>query len=94
MQSEAVAGHACPFFVLQTPAALQVFVPLQLSASSPLVTATQVPPVPVQAWQVPHDDVPQQCPSTQAPVLHRLAVALVQAAPGLSSCTQAPDTQV
>jgi hypothetical protein len=41
--------HACPFFFLHNPVASQVFAPVQLSASSAPVTATQVPPTPVQA---------------------------------------------
>jgi hypothetical protein len=52
--------QACPDFFLHAPLALQLLVPLQLSESSAFVTATQVPPVPVQAWHVPHDAVVQQ----------------------------------
>jgi hypothetical protein len=49
----------CPGFFLHTPKASQVLLPVQVSASSALVTATQVPPAPVQAWQVPQDWVQQ-----------------------------------
>jgi hypothetical protein len=52
--------HVCPAFFLQAPAASQVLVPLQLSGSSALMIATQVPPVPVQAWHVPHAAPVQQ----------------------------------
>jgi hypothetical protein len=45
--------HACPFFFLHTPIASQVFEPVQVSVSSALVTATQVPPTPLHAWHVP-----------------------------------------
>ena len=41
--------HVWPGFFLQAPAAPQVLLPVQVSASSALVTATHVPPVPVQA---------------------------------------------
>lgn len=53
-------AHVCPVFVLQAPLALQVLAPVQLSGSSAFVTATQVPPGPVQDWHVPHDGAPQQ----------------------------------
>ena len=52
--------HDCPAFFLQAPVASQLLVPLQLSASSAFVIATQVPPVPVQAWQVPQEGTVQQ----------------------------------
>jgi hypothetical protein len=65
--------HACPDFILHMPVASQVFVPLQLSASSALFTATHVPPPPVQARQAPHDAIPQQCPSTQFPLVQSAA---------------------
>jgi hypothetical protein len=48
--------------------ASHVLTPLQLLGSSALRIATQIPPAPVQAWQGPHDAVPQQKPSTHAPV--------------------------
>jgi hypothetical protein len=38
---------------LHAPLASQVFLPVRVSASSALVIATQVPPVPVQTWQMP-----------------------------------------
>jgi hypothetical protein len=52
--------HACPIFFLQAPLASQVLDPVQVSGSSALVTATQVPPGPVQDWHVPQDAAPQQ----------------------------------
>jgi hypothetical protein len=67
------AVQACPCFLLQTPVASQVCVPLQVSASSAFVIATQVPPVPVQAWQAPHDATLQQTPSTHAALVHSAA---------------------
>ena len=69
----AAAVHACPCFLLQAPVASQICVPLQLSASSAFVIATQVPPVPEQAWHAPHDATPQQTPSTHAPLVHSVA---------------------
>jgi hypothetical protein len=71
------AVHACPPFILHMPVASQLFVPLQLSASSALFTATHVPPPPVQAWQAPHEAIPQQCPSTQFPLVQSTAPAHV-----------------
>jgi hypothetical protein len=53
--------------LLQAPLASQV--PVQAS-SSLLITATQVPPPPVQAWQAPQDEAVQHLPSTQLPVAH------------------------
>jgi hypothetical protein len=45
--------------------------PQRLCGSVALLTALQVPaPFRLQAWQTPHDGVPQQTPSTQLPVLH------------------------
>jgi hypothetical protein len=68
---------------LQTPEASQVFVaPAQLSGSSAPITATQAPPPPVQAWQVPQALVVQQCPSTQLPV--EQSVPAPQVCPGLA----------
>jgi hypothetical protein len=54
------AVHVCPVFFLQAPLALQVLAPVQLSGSSAFVTATQVPPGPVQDWHVPQDATVQQ----------------------------------
>jgi hypothetical protein len=71
--------HVCPAFSLQAPVASQLLVPLQVPGSSALVTATQVPPPPVQAWQVAHDALPQQVPSTQAALVQ--SVAAVQVCP-------------
>jgi hypothetical protein len=45
----------CPSFFLHVPEASQVLLPMQVSGSSAFVTATHVPPAPVQAWQVPQD---------------------------------------
>jgi hypothetical protein len=59
--------HVWPFFFLHAPVASQVFAPVQLSGSSALVTATQVPPAPVQAWQTPQVWL-QQWLSVQVPV--------------------------
>ena len=62
--------HDWPGLSLQAPFASQLLVVLvQLSGSSALVTATQVPPPPVQVWQVPQDELPQQWLSTQAPLV-------------------------
>jgi hypothetical protein len=58
---------------LQAPFASQLLFPVQRSGSSALVTATQVPPPPVHAWQLAHDAVPQQWPSTHAPLVHSAA---------------------
>jgi hypothetical protein len=71
-----VAVQFSPLFFLHAPAALQVFAPVQLSASSALVTATQVPPDPVQAWQIPQV-WPQQRLSVQVPVAQSPATAQV-----------------
>jgi len=71
------AVHTCPAFSLQEPVASHDFVLVQLSVSSTLVTATHVPPPPVHAWQVPHEAVPQQVPSTQAPVAQSEAAVQV-----------------
>jgi hypothetical protein len=70
-----------PCLVLQAPVESQVSVPMQLSGSSALVTATQVPPPPVQAWHFPQAETPQQCPSTQLPLAQ--SVGLAQVCPGL-----------
>ena len=71
------AVHACPAFSLQAPVASHDFVLVQLFASSALVTATQMPPPPVHAWQVPHEAVPQQAPSTHAPLAQSAAAVQV-----------------
>jgi hypothetical protein len=68
----------------------QAFVPEHVSGSSALVTATQVPLVPVQDWQVPQAASEQQCPSTQAPLLHWLAVAAVHRLPAPDLDAQVP----
>jgi len=68
--------HACPFLLLQAPLASQV--PVHPS-SSLLMTATQIPPPPVQAWQGPQEEVVQHFPSTQFPVAH--SPPLVQSLP-------------
>ena len=64
--------HAWPLFSAQVPVALQVLAPVQVSASSALVTATQVPPAPVQAWQTTQGWLQQrlfvQVPVAQSPV--------------------------
>ena len=52
--------HVCPIFFLQAPLASHVLDPAQLSESSALVTATQVPLGPVQDWHVPHEAEMQQ----------------------------------
>jgi hypothetical protein len=64
-----------PCLALHVPLPSQL--PGQLSVSSALVTATQVPPPPVQAWQVPQLAAPQQWPSTQLPVAQSLAAPQV-----------------
>jgi hypothetical protein len=79
------AVHACPCFRLQAPVASQVCVPLQLSASSAFVIATQAPAVAVQAWQAPHDATLQQTPSTHAPLVHSVAPAQVAPLPFLGT---------
>jgi hypothetical protein len=64
-----------PFLLLQVPLPSQVWVPEQaLFGSSAFVTLTQVPPLPVQAWQLPHADLVQQNPSTQLPLPHSTPV--------------------
>src|SRR5688572_17192595 len=59
------APQAWPCLLLQAPLASQV--PAQPS-SSWLSTATQIPPPPVQSWQLPQDEAVQHLPSTQLPV--------------------------
>ena len=81
------AVHVCPGFDLQAPLASQMLVPMQLPGSSAFLMATQVPPAPVQAWQVPHDGEPQQTPSTQLPLVH--SVPAMQAVPPAFFATQA-----
>jgi hypothetical protein len=78
---------------LQAPVASQPLVPMQLFASSAFLTATQVPPVPVQAWQVPHDGMPQQNPSTQALLVHSALPPAPHAAPLAFLATQVPPLQ-
>jgi hypothetical protein len=53
---------------LHAPVASQVIGPVHVSGSSAPVTATQVPPAPVQAWHAPQIATPQQRPSTQLPM--------------------------
>jgi hypothetical protein len=85
------AEQVCPVFSLHVPLASQLFVPLQLSESSALVTLTQVPFAPVQDWQVPHEAEPQHIPSTQAPLVH--SPAPPQAVPFVFFVTQEPPLQ-
>jgi hypothetical protein len=55
-----------PIFFLQAPLALQVVVPVHVSASSALPMVVHVPAVaPSQRWQVPHAATSQHTPSTQ-----------------------------
>jgi hypothetical protein len=77
-----------PCLVLQAPVESQVSVPMQLSGSSALVTATQVPPPPVQAWHFPQAETPQQWPSMQDPDMH--AVPAEHAPPFVILVWQAP----
>jgi hypothetical protein len=69
--------QVCPAFSLHTPFPSQVLAPLQTPGSSALVTATQVPPPPVQAWHELQDALPQQCASTQFPLVQSDAIAQV-----------------
>jgi hypothetical protein len=64
--------QVCPVLLLQVPVASQLFAPLQVSSVA-LMTCTQVPPPPVQLWQLPQELMPQQNPSTQLPLTHSLA---------------------
>jgi hypothetical protein len=79
------APQVCPGFFLHAPKASQVLLPVQVSASSALVTATQVPPAPVQAWQVPQDWVQQwlsvQLPDAQSPATEHVWPLLLLHAP-------------
>lgn len=68
------AEQVWPVFFLQVPVTSQLLVPVQLSGSSALVIATQVPPAPVQAWHAAQDVDPQQNPSMQAALVHSTAV--------------------
>ena len=84
--------QVCPCFSLHAPVPSQVLVVvLQLSGSSALLTATQVPPAPVQDWQVPHDAEPQHMPSTHAPLVH--SPAPLHAVPFVFLATQEPPLQ-
>jgi hypothetical protein len=58
MQSPS-AAQVCPGFALQAPAASQVPLVQELGSSA-FVTLVQVPPVPVQASQLPQLATPQQ----------------------------------
>lgn len=83
-----------PVLVRQTFVALGV---VGQRASAPLVTAMQVPrlPVTLQAWQAPLHALVQQTPSTQvSPAPQGGFVAAPQAAPAPLGRTQAPATQV
>jgi len=73
------ARQAMPGFFLHNPLASQVFAPVQVLASSAFLTATQVPPEPVQSWQIPQVCV-QQKPSVQ--LAEAQSPAAVQAMPG------------
>jgi len=82
------APQLCPGFFLHAPVASQVLLPVQVSASSALVTATHVPPAPVQAWQVPQDWVQQwlsvQLPDAQSPATEQVWPVLFLHAPEAS----------
>jgi hypothetical protein len=58
--------HIFPGRALHVPVASHVRSPEQVSSSA-FLTGTQVPPVPVHAWQLPHVAEPQQWPSMQLP---------------------------
>jgi hypothetical protein len=64
--------HGCPSRFLQAPLASQVLVPVQLSASSALLTATQVPGLAVltQVRHCPLHARLQHTPPEQAPLWH------------------------
>src|SRR6185369_6166740 len=64
-QSASVAQDAAPAR-LQTPLALQVWSPAQLSGSGALTTGSHCPVVAEQASHTSHSEVLQQAPSTQA----------------------------
>src|SRR6187431_812902 len=66
-----VVSHACPTLDLQVPLSSQV--PAQLSVSSALLTATQLPPGPEHFWQVPlHSLSVQQVLSAMQALPHGL----------------------
>jgi hypothetical protein len=77
-----------PGLLRQLPPASQVLPVVQVSGSSMFVTDRQVPPAPVQAWQVPHAETPQQWPSMHAPDMHEVPVE--QALPFPIFATHAP----
>jgi hypothetical protein len=80
---------------LQVPVFPQVPLAAQRAcgSASPLPTLAQVPrPFRLQAWQVPHDPVEQQTPSTQLLLPHSWAA--VQAAPFPFRVTQLPPAPV
>jgi hypothetical protein len=62
------ALHDCPFLSLQAPLGSQVLVPVQVSGSSPFLTAVHVP-VP-QLKHTPVQSLLQQLPSAQKPLVH------------------------
>jgi hypothetical protein len=65
------AEQLWPVFLLQAPAASQVFAPVQVSASSALVTLAHVPAgAPLQRMHVPVQSDAQQTPSLQIPDAH------------------------
>jgi hypothetical protein len=68
----APAAHASPFPFVQTPAALQLFCPLQLSGSGASVIFAHTPRLPttLHAWHVPQSGASQHTPSTQNPDAH------------------------
>jgi hypothetical protein len=68
--------QTCPCLATHIPVPLQVLLPVQVSASSALVTEEQVPVA--QVWQLALHAVLQQCPSTQAPV--------AQSVPAVHTC--------
>jgi hypothetical protein len=79
---------------LQVPVLPQVPLAVQRAWGSvrPPPTLEQVPmPLRLQAWQVPHEVVEQQTPSTQLPMLH--SWALPQVAPLALRAAQAVPLQ-
>jgi hypothetical protein len=83
--------HGCPSRFLHAPLASQVLVPVQLSASAALLTATQVPGLAVltQVRHVPPHATLQHTPSEQTPLWH--SVPRAHAAPfALAAAPPAP----
>jgi hypothetical protein len=60
-------GQELPVLSLHVPAASQLLVPVQVSGSCALVTATHAPVPATQVMQVPEHGPPQQMPSSQTP---------------------------